>query len=1008
MTSIFNKKGVILASKIATVALTVLFGLSTMATVIAMENRTEVNMFFGQQDYDTIPCDNAANENTEYFKSDYTSVRELKNDALDLAEELVAEGAVLLKNDNALPLDENSKVSLFSISSVDPAYGGKGSAQTGSTAQAVNMKQGLEQAQLQVNPTLWNFYNNNKTKYGRDTKNINQLEQTLNDAPWSDLTADSNVNNSIAAYGDAAIVTITRVGGEGSDSLSSGYKDALDGNYLKLGNNEDSVLRGLKELKDNGTISKILVILNCSYAFETEFLYDSAYGVDAALWVGTVGQTGFNAVGDILRGIVNPSGKLSDTYWYRHADNPVMQNFGSYAYENASDYYAVIPKNSQGANPKYYSYVVYQEGIYLGYRYAETRYEDVVMGTANVGDFDYAATISHPFGYGGSYTQFVFSDYSVTKADGKYTVSVKVTNVGEVAGKEVAQIYVQKPYTAYDKTYGIEKASVELVGYAKTKLLNPNESETLTVEVDERDFTSYDANGAKTYILDEGTYYLTAAKNAHDAVNNVLAAKNYTTAHGMDANGDVSLTYETSLEFDSTTYAKSEGTNEDVTNLFDAADMNKYESKGTNAVTYLSRNNWTGTMPSTNVSFRLNDAMLAEILAQDSLDSIEKDDVEYPNYGSESQPPLYQLIDMRVDENGEKIAYNDTKWDEFMDQLSWNEIATLVSDGYHHTVGNTRITKPETYDYNGPCGLTATSYNNDKSGLAAKTSDPDGGERPVYYPGVGVITSTYNQELVLRFGEMLGEEALWAGYNGFYGIGLNTHRSAYEGRTYEYYSEDSFLAGRTAALETIGLQSHGCSAYIKHFALNDQESQRHGISVWLNEQTLREIYLKGFEMAVVEGGAHNAMAAFNRIGVTFAAGYDALLNQFLRVEAGMTGFVVSDMWQQTYSDANLPIFILEGLDIPDGTIKNVPGLFDQFKTGYGKLAWAMRESAKRILYNTVHSNAMNGYCTHTRNVSVIPQWQALAITLDVVLGVLTLSSATIATLCFVAWRKKQQ
>ncbi len=1008
MTDFLRNKIVKLVSKITTVAMTVLFGLSTMATVIAMENRTEVNMFFGQQDYDIIPCANAANEGTDYFKSKYKSVREVKDAALDMAEELVAEGAVLLKNDNgALPLAKDSKVSLFSISSVDPAYGGKGSAQAGSTSEAANMKQGLEQAELQVNPTLWNFYNTNKMTYGRDTKNMDQTQQTLKDAPWDDLVADGDVNASITSYGDAAILTITRVGGEGSDSLPSGYKDALDGNYLKLGVNEDSVLKGLKELKDQGKIKTILVVLNCSYAFETEFLYDSAYGVDAAVWVGTVGQTGFNALGDILTGKVNPSGKLSDTYWYRHSANPVMKNFGSYQYTNASDYYSVIPKNSQGPNPKYYSYVVYQEGIYLGYRYAETRYEDVVMGTPNAGEFDYSKTISHPFGFGLSYSEFTFTDYTVTKADGKYTVSVKVTNVGGVAGKEVVQIYVQKPYTEYDKTNGIEKAAVELVGYAKTKLLNAGESETLTIEIDERDFTSYDANGTKTYILDEGDYYLTAAKNAHDAVNNVLAAKGYTPANGMDAAGDDSLTYHTTLAFDSTTYAKSEGTGETVTNLFDAADINKYESKGNNAVTYLSRKDWTGTMPSSNATLQLNDAMIAEILAQDSLESIEKDNVEYPKYGNPTDSPKYQLIEMRVDENGEKIPYTDTKWDEFMDELSWDEIAAIVSDGYHHTIGNPRITKPETYDYNGPCGLTASSYGNDKSGLAAKTNDPNGDERPVYYPGVGVITSTYNQELVSRFGEILGEEALWAGYNGFYGIGVNMHRSAYEGRTYEYYSEDSFLAGRTAALETAGLQKYGCSAYIKHFALNDQESQRHGISVWLNEQTLREIYLKGFEMAVVEGGADNAMAAFNRVGVTFAAGYDALLNQFLRGEAGMTGFVVSDMWQQTYSDANLPIFILEGLDIPDGTIKNVPALFDQFKTGYGELAWAMRESAKRILYNTVHSNAMNGYCTHTRIVSVMPQWQALAITLDVVLGVLTLASATLATLCFITWRKEQ-
>ncbi len=997
-------KGFNLITKIASVSFSVLFGLTSTATIIALENRKEVNKFFGEQDSVT---EDSGSTDTEYFKSNYSSVREVKDAALAMAEELVAEGAVLLKNDNkALPLAEGNKVSLFSYSSVDPAYGGKGSAQAGSTAEAVNMRKGLEQAGLSVNSTLWDFYTENRATYARNTRNN---EKKLNDAPWSDLTANGDVNSSITAYGDAAILTLTRVGGEGSDMSATDYSDALEGNYLKLGNNEDSVLRGLKALKDEGSIKKIIVVLNCANALETEFLYDSAYGVDAAVWVGTVGQTGFNALGDILTGKVNPSGRLSDTYWYSHEENPVMQNFGSYQYTNAAQFNASFPKNSIGqVQPKFTSYVVYQEGIYMGYRYAETRYEDVVMGTANAGSFDYASTISHPFGYGGSYTSFEYSDYSVVKADGKYTVSVTVTNVGAVAGKEAVQIYVQKPYTEYDRANGIEKASVELVGYGKTAILQPEASETLTIEVDERDFTSYDANGAKTYILDAGEYYLTAAKDSHDAVNNVLAAKGYTTANGMDAAGDATLTEDFTLTFDSTTYAKSEGTGETVTNLFDAADANKYENRGSNSVTYLSRSNWVGTMPSGAVALSLNQKMVDEILAQETLESIETDNVEYPTYGNSEDEPNHKLISMRVDENGEKIPYNDTRWDEFMDQLSWDEIASIVSDGYHNTVGIDRIVKPETYDDNGPCGLTARSYANDKSGLAAKTEDPDGNERPVYYPGVGTIASTFNQELVLRFGEILGEEALWSGYNGLYGIGVNMHRSAYEGRTYEYYSEDPFLAGRTAALETAGLQKYGCSAYIKHFALNDQESQRHGISVWLNEQTFREIYLKGFEMAVVEGGADNAMAAFNRVGVKYAAGYKALLTDFLRGEAGMTGFVVSDMWGQTYNNNHLPLFILEGLDIPDGTIQNVPLLFDQFKTGYGKLAWAMRESAKRILYNTVHNNAMNGISPESVIKSVTPKWLQTANIANAALLAGTVLSLLVSFITFLVWIGKNK
>ncbi len=1003
MNELFSKKSVRLASKIAATAFTVLFGFMATATVIAKENEKEVNNFFGEQSTST---GGTTSVEDDLYKSDYNSVREVKDNALKVSEDIEAEGAVLLKNDNnALPLAANSKVSLFSYSSVDPRYGGGGSGDPAKSEnfKPITFKAGLEQASLSVNATLWNFYTSNSGQYKRNTN-----AGKLNDAPWSDIIANSEVNSSITTYGDAAILNIAREGGEGNDMKPTGYEDALEGNYLKLGINEDTVLKGLKALKDQGKIKKIIVILNLANAFETEFLYDSAYGVDAALWVGTVGDRGFKAVGDILAGKVNPSGKLADTYYYDHSDNPVMANFGEYHYSNFSAYENIAPGSTKAQDERYLSYMVYQEGIYVGYRYTETRYEDVVMGTANAGTFNYGEVVSHPFGSGLSYTEFEYSDYSVEKDGDSYNVSVTVTNTGDVAGKEAVQIYLQKPYTQYDIDNGIEKSAVDLVGYEKTKLLEPDESETLTITVDGREFASYDANGAKTYIVDAGDYYLTAAANAHDAINNILAAKGYDTDDGMDVAGNEALTESFNVAtLDTTTYATSRGTGETVTNLFDFADINKYENRGSNSVTYLSRNNWTGTFPTGAAVLNMNDAMMNDILAQDDITTIKTDNVEYPTYGDDTQPAETKLIQMYVDEDGNEIPYDDERWDAFMDQLSWNEIVALVSDGYHLTAANVRVVKPETYDYNGPCGLTVKAYNYKKSGLAARTNDPDGSkEKPVAYPGAGVLASTFSKEIALAYGKSLGEEALWVGYNGFYGIGLNTHRSPYAGRTYEYYSEDSYLAGMTAALEVIGLQDHGCSAYIKHFALNDQEAQRHGISVWLNEQSLREIYLKGFEMSVAYGNADNAMAAFNRIGVKFAAGCSELLTDFLRTEAGMTGFVVSDMWaQQLYKDNHLPLFILAGLDIPDGTINNPSNLFDQFKTGYGELAWAMRESAKRILYNTVHSSAMNGITVDSTITMVMPNWLKLAIALDVIFGVLCVASFVCAGLCYVSWFK---
>ncbi len=1004
MKNIFKKRSVQLASKICTVAFGVLFGLMATATVIASENDKEVNKYFGTSGYKQVEVDSdeTAAADSEYYKSRYNSIAELQKDARDVAENIEAEGAVLLKNDDvngepALPLSEGSKVSLFSISSVDPAYGGKGSAQSGSTANAVTPQAGLMEAGLSVNPELIEFYSSNKAKYARSVRD------KINDAPWRDITAASGINDSIRKYGDAAVFIITRVGGEGQDlAYNSTSTDGLDGNYLKLNANEDSVLKGLAALKESGTVKKIIVLFNCTNQIEAEFLDDPAYGIDAALFIGAVGQTGYNAVGDILTGRVNPSGHLSDTFWYRHSDNPVMSNFGSSKYTNYDAF--DLPVSGNSVSGKFNSYVVYQEGIYVGYRYVETRYEDVVMKTANAGDFDYSETVAYPFGYGLSYSEFSYSVdmSSVKKSDGKYTITVNVTNDSDVAGKDAVQVYVQKPYTEYDKTNGIEKASVELVGYAKTELIEPHDTKPVTIEVDERDFTSYDANGEKTYILDAGTYYLSVGHDAHDALNNILSAKGYGEGDGMTANGNADLVYSVELKFDASSYSSNENTGNKITNLFDEADINKYSSKGNNSVTYLSRSNWTGTMPDSAASLSMTSGMVADLLAQQNTDCIPADDGEYPVYDDSKG---IMLVAMRADDDGDPIPYDSELWDEFMDQLSWDETVSLIISGYHSTAGVTSVSKPETLEDNGPLGLTAR-YSSNENGLAAKTDDPDKNSYPVYYPCMGILASTFSDEVAERFGDMLGEEALWAGYSGFYGIGLNTHRSPYEGRAYEYYSEDSFLSGATASWEIKGLQSHGCNAYIKHIALNDMESQRQGICVWLNEQTFREIYHTGFEMAVTHGIAMDAMASFTRIGATYAAGCSALLTDYLKTEVGLQGFVVSDMWTLAYVDEQLPVFTYAGLDIPDGTLS--ASLFDQFRTGHSEMAWKMRESAQRILYATVQSNGMNGYTANTRMIKSMPWWQATCVAVDVALGVLTVLSLAAAATCYVFWLKDEK
>lgn len=992
--------------KVAMTVTAVLLGFLLTFTAIALENKGSINSFLGAQTFVKEKVDETAETgDTEYYKSDYKKLADLITDAQKMSQTLEAEGAVLLKNTNgALPLQTGGRsVSLFSVSSVDPAYGGRGSAQGSATPGAVitppvTPKDGLTNAGLSVNDTLLNFYTNNLDKYKRTLKTYLGGEDSINDAPWSDIVAQAGMNDSFTRYGDAAIFMLTRVGGEAADLAITGYSDGTDGNYLKLSPKEQGVLDGLKQKKADGVFKKIIVLFNAAPQIEMAFLNDDA--IDAALWIGNPGQTGFNAVGDILTGKTVPSGRISDMYWRSHAANPVLNNFGSFEYTGADNF--GLPENPQMFGQNYRKYMVYQEGIYVGYRYAETRYEDKVMKTQNAGDFNYADVVAYPFGYGESYAKFEYGNLKVSKSGARtYKITLDVKNTDTVyTGKEVVQIYLQKPYNGE-----VEKAAAELVGFVKTNPIAPGKTESVAVEVDEKYFTSYDADTAKTYIVDKGKHYLTAAKNAHDAVNNILAAKGYKTADGMDAEGNPNLVKEFDLKLDTKTYAKSDATEKKITNLFDEADINKYSGKGDNAVKYVSRKDWAGTVKLGRENFvklAMTKQMADEMLAQDNPAAIAKDDVKYPTYGAQNG---LQLIDLRVDSEGNPIAYNAGVWDSFMDQLTWDETAALVSTGLRKTGAVQSVTKPETVDHNGPNGLTE-AYANGPNGLAAKTGDPDGKKKPVYYPCSGIVSATFNAPLAKAFGNVLGEEALWAGYSGLYGIAMNIHRTAYGGRNAEYYSEDPVLTGIIATQEVIGLQARGCAAYIKHFALNDQDTHRQGVNIWSNEQALREIYFKPFEMTVIEGGAKNTMASFTRIGTVNCPQSKPLMTDFLRGELGMSGHVVTDMWQIGYKNETLPLFILAGCDIPDGDL-DAKKPFDNFKTGYGELAQAMRESAKRILYSTLHGNAMNGYDSNTRIRFIMPDWLIAVTVVDVVVSALFLASLGWIAADFVLSKKKK-
>lgn len=992
---------------------------------IAGQFAGQINSFLGTSTTQIIGQEDG--EYVRYYESQYNSVAELKEAGLAKAEEVEAEGAVLLKNNGVLPL-QGKDVSLFGATAASPVYGGTGSGAV-NTSDAPTYVDALTESGLNVtNAALMDWYK--EEEYGRE---FSSSGEEINEARWNNI-AESDVANTFG-NGEVAVFVVGRVGGEANDLKSTGHMDggtnplgadvADNSDYLMLNRNELGILEGLKAMKDEGKISGIVVIINSANPVNAAFLNDEAYGIDAALWIGSVGQTGLYAVGDILTGAVNPSGSLPDTWWTNNLLDPAMSNFGVYTYTNAGDYsYASSPA-------KFTSYVVYQEGIYVGYRYTETRYEDAVMGSAGVGNYVYNDVVAYPFGYGLSYTTFEMSGMQVEKSgegmDTEYTVSVTVTNTGSAAGKKTVQVYAQKPYTDYDRQNQIEKASVELVGYAKTQMLEPGASETVTISVPEYFLTSYDALGTGVYILDEGSYYLTAADNSHAAINNILAAKGYTTANGMTAEGNPAMVYKADYTFDATTYAKAYGTGNDVTSLFASADINRYEGKGDNSVSYLSRNNWEGTLMlwgdadadganDNYVQLAMTDQMYQDTIL-DAADLPENDD-NWPVMGSTETS--YQLINLLQDENGEPIAYDDPMWESLLDQLTYEELSRLCAVGLRMTVSLESIGKPETLDHNGPSGVTQ-AYSAGTNGYANQTNDPDKALTGTCYPCNGIIAATFNDQLVQEVGELIGEDAMWAGYAGIYGSGLNIHRTPYAGRVFEYYSEDGILTGLIDTAETIGIQSKGVYVYNKHFALNEQETQRQGLGTWCNEQAMREIYLRAFELPIVNADAKCVMTAFNRIGAVWSGACDELLTGWLRGEAGMEGFAVTDMYEGDYMSK--PHEVLAGNDIPDnfpgttgtgGTNSTTGDLGFEFaaygpdgETPNAAVARAMRESAHRILYTVLHSRGMDGFSADTQIVSVTPWWQMTLNVATIALAVLSVLSVVLLVMDMVP-RKKEE
>lgn len=910
------------------------------------------------------------NEDAVYFESDFDSVEDLEAHDKEIAEQLTGEGAVLLLNkDNALPLSGTEKVSTFSHSAVDIVTCGGGSADI-DTSNAPTLKEALESRGFTVNPTLWDFYTTGAGKdyFRTPAKGMNGIESReqyhVNEVPVSVYT--DAVKSSFAEYGDAAIVVISRLSGELYDMPMDGFVDGT--NALELTQEEKDMLKMVNE-----NFEKTIVLINSANAIECDFLTSGEYDIDAALWIGYTGSYGLNPVADILAGNVNPSGKLVDTYANDNTTVPSMADFYTNQWANAnpetdSRWYAVSQLDGN------MFYTVYQEGIYVGYRYYETRYEDTVMGTGNTANYSYAADVAFPFGYGLSYTTFDWTDFTANydAASDSFVVNVTVTNTGAVAGKDVVQIYFQSPYTDYDKANGIEKAAVELCGFDKTELLQPGESETVSITVPREELAAYDRNAAKTYILDAGDYYLTAADNAHEAVNNVLAAKGFTTENGMDAEGNTAFTYlYNNPELDTTTYSVSFATGEEITNQFDSAELANYGID----VTYLSRSDWQGTWPKSMAGLEASEEMMEGLY-------------NYQTY----QPSTEGTMPTMGADNGMTLAmmigkdFNDPDWDKLLDQVTFEEMATLIGKGFHNTALMTSISKPATVDDNGPQGFTQTL-----TGVSVCHAA---------YSDENIMAATWNVELMEEVGKCIGNDMLDLGATGLYGPAMNIHRSAYAGRNFEYYSEDAFLSGKIAAFEIKGIQSKGVYVYIKHYALNDAETHCRNLAVWANEQAIREVYLDAFKHAVVEGDAHNVMNSFSRIGTIWTGAHEGLMTNVLRGEWGMDGFAITDFSGNSMFAAyglylksfDVAHGLLAGTDTWDSSAEQWTNDLMTLYRNDPSIVNAMRNATHRILYTVANSNAMNGIDADTRIVAVTPWWQTALIALDIVLGVLLVGS----------------
>lgn len=845
---------------------------------------------------------------------------ETNEEAAEVAEEIMEDGIVLLKNESLLPLNETKKLNIFGWESINPAYGGAGSGGINDLYDIVSLNQGLENAGFSINQELVDFYNN----YGADNPEMSIQKQswTLPEPPVD--TYSDELIKSAKEYSDVAVVVLSRKAGEGHndipmdvrkaayDNNSDEYDDFPEGeHYLQLSQTERDMVDMVCSNFDN-----VIVVYNGANQFELGFA-DEYPQIKSVVWCPGTGNVGFNALGKVFSGEVNPSGKTPDTFIYDMTTAPWWNNAEKTEYTNLADM-AVEGMNAGTAQVYAPAFTNYVEGIYVGYKYYET--------AAQEGAIDYDKTVQYPFGYGLSYTEFEQKMGELKEKDGQISVDVEVTNTGDVAGKDVVEVYYKPPYT----NGGIEKSSANLIEFAKTDLLQPGESQTVTVTFSIEDMASYDENNAKAYVLEKGDYVISINSDSHT----VLDQKTYT------ADKDVVYKGENKRASDDTA----------ATNVFE-------DAKGD--ITYLSRADHFANYEEATAapaSAELGEPYVSEYHLNSNFDKTTylNDEDVMPTTGADNG---LTLADMR------DADYDDPRWEKLLDQLTVDEMANMIAMAGYQTAAMDSVGKVATLDFDGPAAI-----NNNFTGVGS-----------IGFPIEVVVASTWNKELAQAWGECMGKISQEMGAEGWYAPGMNTHRTAFGARNYEYFSEDGVLAGNMGAKAVEGARKYGVYSYIKHFALYEGNAKM--VSVWSNEQAIREIYLKPFEISVKQGGANAVMVSWSFLGDKWTGESSNLMNTVLRDEWGFRGMALTDFFRNNgHGFMNADAALANGVDVMLSTFNGEEN--NVANPEHPTSVLQMRNACKNVMYTVVSSWAYDGEHEETG----MENWKKAGIGIDIVIA----------------------